>query len=447
MKRRTILVCLAMALMLGIGVAVAQKAPPDTARNKILVRMVAAESPDRLISDLETVASIEDPTFEAAPSRTGAKPPARPSLGDDATLWVLNASVDGTNTFERYYQGKFIKRTSELTLDLAPGAHAIEPGHHVFRVEADGTISSQDPDISIDGRTVSLKTYRIEILNVDADKSGPPETRLLGKPVGVGLILPGSNLAGELGSGIKVTNLLSQSLNFCPLRVYLPANTIGDGYLLTPCLQAFQVRPGGTIEFKSPLTPGLKADASRMFVPYITFFAWVNSRSSLTANFAGSPVPETSRGPCRIRVGPMRGAPYFWAGVEGLSQQFGLRLSGDLGLYPNKFMVADNSRKQTAVRIMTLETGGCIFERGATATARLQFKENYQALTADDIRNAQPLIDALRPGTNKTVSAAVQRVCSYVSSLQARDRQGVSLWLQATNAASRDASWKARCRS
>jgi hypothetical protein len=95
------------------GAKIKAHAPPT---GPILVRLVAADMPDRLISDLETVAAVEDPSVSRGLRQTG---PAR-SLGLDATLWVESARVDGTNTLARFYQGVLTHRKAELEFD--PGA-------------------------------------------------------------------------------------------------------------------------------------------------------------------------------------------------------------------------------------------------------------------------------------------------------------------------------------
>ena len=405
-------------LWLAALVAPAQEASQD---NRILVRLVAAERPDKLISDLESITPIEDPT---SGSVTRQRPNATtPVLGDDATLWVRGASVDRTNTFERYYQGKYINRTSELAFDpaaLAVGEHVIEPGHHVFRLEKDGTLTSTDPDIVINGKVVALKTYRVDVFSVDGDKAGPPDTRMLGRPVGVWSIPAGLTLSNEVADLSKVaTNLLSHARNFYPLRVYLPANTVGSGYLLSPCIQPFQLIPGGKVTFQEPKVSGLVCDGTRIMIPYLTISAWVNSKTGLSAGLGGIRLPETRTTPARVRIFPTRGDPLFKAGVEGLSMRFGLSLSGNYERYPVKFVVADNTANALAVRLMTLETGGCVFERGVPSTVRLQYKANALALTPADLRKPEALLEALRASTNAPDKAStplmnvVRRVCKY----------------------------------
>ncbi len=404
------------ALLLACGSAMAQEA----SRSNIIVRMVAAEQQGRLISDLQSLVSVEDPNVNTIVRQSA---PAQ-SIGEDATLWVRGARIDKTNTFERFYKGVFTKRVAEQEFEpgrLAVGEHVIDPGHHVFRLEKDGQLSSTDPDITIEGRTVTLKAYRIEILSTDADKSGPPEARLMGKPLNVDELLPGFSSASNRFDEAHASNLLSHSRNFCPLRLYLPANTNEQAYLLRPGMQPFRVLPGGIVDFQGQTAQGIKTDGSRILVSYVSFSAWVNTRTALGASFAGVLIPRTGPTPVRIRVGPTRGDPLFQAAAGGISP-LALTLSGDLDRYPNKFMVAENTRDPMSVRLMALESGVCNFERGTPAVVRLQYKENFTALRLDSIQNAAPLIEALRAAasTNSPVSKddpaaqQVRRISKYL---------------------------------
>jgi outer membrane protein assembly factor BamB len=429
------------AVLLAAGVAVSQGGAPSN----IVVRIVAADMPDRLISDLESLVSVEDPNVVTILRQTQATQ----SMGEDATLWVAGARVNGTNTFERYYKGVFTRRTSELAFEpgrLGVGDHVIDPGHHVFTVDKDGKLSSTDPDITIDGRTVTLKAYRIEIMNVDADKSGPPENRLLGRKLNVYETLPGFNAASNRLNDAHAKNTLWYFRDFCPLRLYLPANTNAQAYLLQPGSQAFRVLPGGTIELQGKTNAAIKAEGSRLLVSYLSYSAWVNTKTGLGASFAGVSVPRTDGTPARIRVGPTPSEPVFSATVEGLSSSFGLTLSGDLDRYPNKFMVAENTRDPMAVRMMALESGICTFERGSPAVVRLQFKENFAALKLDDLQNAGALIAALRTANatssplakDDPLAAQVRRVCQYVlTTTKAADAEILAQWLASANATNR----------
>jgi hypothetical protein len=77
----------------------------------------------------------------------------------------------------------------------------------------------------------------------------------------------GFDAAKDTFDAARAMNLLSHTRKLTALRIYLPANTNGNGYLLTPSMQAFHVRPGGTVEFQGTPAPGLKAEGSRILLP------------------------------------------------------------------------------------------------------------------------------------------------------------------------------------
>ncbi|MFZ4396873.1 MAG: hypothetical protein ACOYOU_14760 [Kiritimatiellia bacterium] len=366
---------LVIAMTLATETGWAQTPTPRNGSSELIVRIVAAESPDRLVSDLEAIAAVGSPAVNTS-SRLGGVQPASSAGGDDATMWVKGARVDGTNTFERYHKGEYTYRKSELTFAagrLTEGEHVIDPGRHVFRIDKDGNLSSSDPDIVIEGRTVSLKAYRIDFMSVDGNLTGPPEVRQLARVLNVEEIRAGSNTVSVLGSDKK------KLTEFCPLRLYLPAHTNDAAYVLRPGDQRFRVLPGGTVELQGKANPVITAEGSKLILSYRSFFAWLRTKTGIGASFGGDEIPVTDTEPARIRVGPVVGEPMFLASTGGLSKTFGLQLSGDMDKYPYKFMVVENMRDPMALRMMALESGACVFERGNSATVRLQFKENTSA--------------------------------------------------------------------
>lgn len=445
MKQKSMLVAWVVALAGAMGQAWAQTPAAKTSPGDIVVRIVAADAPDRLVSDLEALASVENPNVNTIVRSTQAAQ----SMGDDATVWVKGARVDGTNTFERYYKGEFTYRKSELTFAegrLKEGEHIIDPGRHVFLIDKDGNPSSTDPDIVIEGRTVSLKAYRIEMMSVDGNKAGPPETRLLGQPLNVDELRPAFTQAAAKFDASNAVNTLSHYRNFCPLRLYLPANTNELAYLLRPGDQRFRVLPGGTVELQGKPNPVIKSEGAKLVLSYRSFSAWVRTKTGLNALFGGVAIPRTDTTPAQIRVGPIGGEPMFLAAAAGLGSSFGLKLSGDMEKYPYKFMVVENIRDPMALRMMALESGDCVFERGNSATVRLQFKENTTAMKREDVRNAGPLVEALRaasttnnpPAKDDLFGLQVRRVCKSLLSTAAKaEAEAVAKWLALPDAAER----------
>src|SRR5262245_47165486 len=120
---------LALGALLASFLAVLVAAPPDAAKKdapaasgqgKIVVKMVTDFESAKLVSDLEDFKPITTLKFEAGGSR-------EVTLGERCTLWVRNAHIDGKHFFERYYEEKYIGRSSMLEIDLdklGAGEHA-----------------------------------------------------------------------------------------------------------------------------------------------------------------------------------------------------------------------------------------------------------------------------------------------------------------------------------
>ncbi|MDP6502540.1 MAG: hypothetical protein QF886_02950, partial [Planctomycetota bacterium] len=78
---------------------------------QITIKLVTDSETAVLASDRESFREITKTEFSETTSKTIV-------LGEDVTLWVRNAFVDDGNQkffFEKYHQGKYIKRESELT--------------------------------------------------------------------------------------------------------------------------------------------------------------------------------------------------------------------------------------------------------------------------------------------------------------------------------------------
>ncbi|MFM8635414.1 MAG: hypothetical protein ACKOEX_11505, partial [Planctomycetia bacterium] len=269
--------------------------PAAPAVPMVVVQLVTDLDTGTLVSDTEQVEEIIETEYTADGS-------VDKKLGEQATLWVRNAHVDGRFFFERYYQEKFVGRSSRLEIpaaDLPAGEHVIEPGRHRFSVAAEGTITSSDPDIRIAGRTVSLRLHRVEIQPVDAAKTGPPEFRLTPAEFGVLAALPEWKLDPAALPELKTTfdprkpdtagaaplaDMLSRSGRFQSLAVWLPANTQGAGYVLVPSWQAFHLEPNGQVRVADqPRVPGIELAGSSIVVPYRQAAGRIGSRSRLNA--------------------------------------------------------------------------------------------------------------------------------------------------------------------
>ncbi|MBI2190538.1 MAG: PQQ-like beta-propeller repeat protein [Planctomycetes bacterium] len=370
----------------------AQPAAEDV---KITVRLVTDRASRALVSEREDIQPVVETQFDASGTKTV-------TVGERATLWVRGASVDGKFTFERYYQGKYINRSAELEIaakDLGVGEHAIEPGHHRFTLAADGKLSSADPEIQMDHRTVSLRLHRVQVMAVDGEKSGPLEQRLLGAQLGLYALPPKLMVdAQRLPSLSEETpsaepppaNVLSHARVFYPLNVYLPSNEVGQGYLLYPCWQAFHVTADGKVSFQGPRVPGLEADGLKLVIPHRSFAGRLNTRQVLSGAIGSVPLQAwTRRLPFAPSLEPLR----FGAGMPG----FHLVIDPDFSKNPNKFFMADNTGPDPfTVRLLALEWEHSVLARGEEAALTLRLLESHALFRAEDVSDWKGLAARLK---------------------------------------------------
>lgn len=423
---------LALGALLASFLAMLMAAPPEAARKeapapaakgKIAIKMVTDFESGKLVSDLEDFKPITTLQFDKGGSR-------EVTLGEKCTLWVRNAHIDGKHFFERYYEEKYIGRSSMLELDaaqLGAGEHVIQPGNHRFSLAADGTLTSSDPNIRIDGSTLMLKMHKVTVYAVDGSKSGPADFRM--QPAEVGILrldpdfkldaksLPNPRYTHELrkpafqGKQSPLTNVLSHQKPFYPLTVWLPANQEGQGYLLYPTWQAFHVLPNGKIELSgggAPRVAGVATEADAVLIPHRKFSGKITSYNRLNAGVGDVAVSSTMNfgatlAPVRFRAGFGKAVPDVFTGLAPLdgvlafagqvlpvlpalslkpAEPFYLPIDNDLTRWPNKHFVADNTTiNRDAIRLMALEWQKPIFPRGSEAVVSLRFLESPYAGT------------------------------------------------------------------
>ena len=195
-------------------------------------------------------------------------------VGLDLVCWARNVLVDGQPAFERYHGDKYIGRLPVARVKLNPGDHMLWPGDHAFTIAKDGTLSTQDPELLVDGTVVRLKCYP---MTVRAYRANPDEA---GLPMSMRVTpLPDltvreaadheKNAFDEKGRPGKPRDLLPVFDKFAPLTLWLPANKAGKGYLVHPIgltchLGAEGIVPGAgggkTVE-------GLRVEKSTIEVP------------------------------------------------------------------------------------------------------------------------------------------------------------------------------------
>src|SRR5262245_14775764 len=260
----------------------------------------------QLVSDLEKPVPVSDleRSEEIAESVIGKKNADARVLGERSVLWIRNAHVDGKFFFEQFHEGKYIGRRAVVEIDsaqLGAGPHVIEPGGHAFTYSEEKGLSSSDPEIRIDGRTLLLRLHRVTIYGVDEAKSGPPELRPVPMTLGLFTLNPDFKLEGTALPDFSrtadprskpgktdppLTDALSRhDKAFYPLSVWLPSNQKGQGYLLYPTGQAFRVAPEGKVDLESggaPRIPGVQADGGTLTIPHRSFTGKVSTLGTLS---------------------------------------------------------------------------------------------------------------------------------------------------------------------
>ena len=362
------------------------------AEPRIIVKLVADFESGKLVSDLEDFRPVTETTFDATGSRTV-------TLGEDVVLWVRNAHVDGKFFFERYYKEKYIGRQGQLEIDakeLGPGEHTIQPGNHRFTVAADETITSPDTEIRIDGRAVMLRLHRVTVYAVDGAKSGPPEFRKLASDMGLFCLDPAfriepANLPDprntfdpqkppEAGKAPPpLMNLLSHQKAFYPLSVWLPANEVGQGYVLYPSWQAFRLTPAGKVDMAAggaPAVPGVEVVGNSIVIPHRRFSGAVSTIGGISAGVAN--VPLGPRMLLSATLAPLK----LRAGIKTPAEDFFLSVDNDFTRMPFKHFVADNrGTDPEAIRLLAVEWDHPVFERGREGRLALRLFETPGKIT------------------------------------------------------------------
>ena len=191
-------------------------------------------------------------------------------IGIDYTGWARNVLLDGKPVFERYYEGKYIDRLPVAKADLKPGDHTIWPGNHVFTVGTDGAISTKSPELEIAGDVVKIKCYPVTLgayVGNPAEevpvtmRTAPLPNLTIRDAADAEAEKPRELLAAEAKSGEK--------LQFCPLTLWLPANTAGDGYLVHPLGLRFHLDAGGVKPAEE--IPGLEVKGNVVDVPVFQY--------------------------------------------------------------------------------------------------------------------------------------------------------------------------------
>jgi outer membrane protein assembly factor BamB len=203
-------------------------------------------------------------------------------IGVDYTGWARNVLLDGKQVFERYYEGKYIDRLPVAKADLKPGDHTIWPGNHVFTVGKDGAITTKSPELQITGDVVRIKCYPVTLgayVGNPAEevpvtmRTAPLPNLTIRDAADAEAERPRELLAAESKDGEK--------LQFCPLTLWLPANTAGEGYLVHPLGLRFHLDAGGVKPAEK--IPGLEVKGYAIDVPVFEYSV-IGNPKTINAN-------------------------------------------------------------------------------------------------------------------------------------------------------------------
>ncbi|MEI8138806.1 MAG: PQQ-binding-like beta-propeller repeat protein [bacterium] len=216
--------------------------------DEIEFRLVPYDRPEVTVDSLE----VNEPILNPVQTARGVEVQ---KVGVKVVCWARNILLDGQPLFERYHEGKYIDRIPRARQELKPGRHVLWPGDHVFTLGADGTLTSESPDLLVAGKIIRIKAYPVTIralLSNPTDPDLPPSMREAPLPdltLRDSLEMLPAGTADEAHeawrkSG-KAHELLPVFEKFAPLTIWLPAHHAGHGYQLHPVGISFQLGADG----------------------------------------------------------------------------------------------------------------------------------------------------------------------------------------------------------
>ena len=224
--------------------------------------------------------------------------------------WVKGMTLNGKPLFEIYERGKFIARSPIARPKLKPGKHTIWPGNHVFTIEKDGTVKTEDPELIVTTRTdpapeeapddqkkerhfqvVKIKAYPVLLQAKNSDpKAAKPaslfyEIRLPNLAIrDASQQVKSDAAAAELAAdpkakpkGAKIVELLPDIRQFLYLIAWLPAHTEGSGYTIYPLKETFHLSGKGIEPGAGEggyAVPGWKIDKYDITIPMNKIPVW-----------------------------------------------------------------------------------------------------------------------------------------------------------------------------
>ena len=360
---------------------------------EVELRLVPFDQPDSTVDKLEKSRPLMNPV--STPQGMVME-----KVGVETVSWGRNIFLDGKSIFERYHEGRYIDRLPIARPDLKPGDHIIWPGNHTFTVAADGTVSTKSPELIVDGKVVKIRCYPVTVraFVANPDEADMPLSMRVSALPNLTIRESGDVEAKEpkvdpkadpkaapVAPG-KPLDLLPVFDKFSPLTLWLPANTIGKGYLIHPVgltfhLSAEGVKPaagGGTtindlrieknlIDIPLYGFPVNALAAARVIVPGVEQYAFKAAGGNATKWYP-------------------RAQPYvLQMGELGPT----IAVDGDLRKFPFKSIAVDSSdRAVGAQRLVVVESEARHLSSGKPLHVRVRAMDTKPVQTASNHFNA-----------------------------------------------------------
>ena len=222
---------------------------------QIKMRLMRADAPEERVSSAVTKTDVEGERQRAdaeqkrgeAASRTkgGAgqeigKVETKPQAEFDRYCnYMRGIIVDGKHPFQRTYEGSYLGRSDEITLNLTDGDHRLDPGNHVFTVAA-GQATTKDPTMRVRDGALEVLLYPVTVIAMDGSAVRQVPAEVLRLPVT-------PRMFWDEESIIPKEDQVADNATFKRMTLYVAANMEGAGYRVSPSERNFHVGPGGIV--------------------------------------------------------------------------------------------------------------------------------------------------------------------------------------------------------
>lgn len=376
-----------------------QLGPPRVWAGTFSVQLVKSDRPGELVHVLDPItAKWQADGNEGFPRSDHSRYDMgmRCERGFRVTTWLKHFSVDGNRIFQKRYKGKFLFRDAVARVELADGKHLLSPGEHVLVVR-NGKASSSDPDVKVEGATISVTCYPVKFCGLNKSvASGEPlgerMTHLPGKVFNVQVYnkegKPDPKKRDE-PPGPTWDDLLEVHTDFKPLIVYLPANTLERAYRTMPSKDEFALAAGKvTLRGSSSLASGVYVEgATSVWIPRYTSKAIFRCKTSSPLHVQLSGTFGIDCSTQHVPSETLEQRLYyhqFWepkirefnAGHVGRKPLKGLDIASDLPEFPHRLLIADNQRPLSdEARLLAVALKRNVCKVGESIEARVQFRD------------------------------------------------------------------------